>query len=109
MTCGLVASLVRTAALSAVALLVLAVVRRTGGGRVLAFTFAALAVCTAAAIAVVAVAGSRTDGLGSPRTFLPLEARAELWKQAVGSSPTAWTFGRGVGTWERRRNAHRSR
>jgi hypothetical protein len=93
---GLVFSYVRTAAVIALALVGLALARR---GR--AVGAALLLLCSAALATIVFIiatqkAATRTVPL-SPTTYLTLNGRTKIWRSQLGTSPTAWIFGRGVG------------
>jgi hypothetical protein len=92
-SCGVVVSFVRTAAVTALFLLGLALIRRVHGRvRIVLAVSAALA----AVVAVTAVTVP-TKSLGVGR-YVPPQSRADLWKRALGHSAMGWTLGRGVGS-----------
>jgi hypothetical protein len=97
LSCGLIVSYVRSAAVGALALVGLALARRgRRSAEILRIAPAALGVIVLFAI-ILGFSASTPDRDGATR-FLPLQARTELWRQAVGDSPLHWAVGRGVGT-----------
>ena len=96
LSCGLIVSYVRSAAVGALALVGLALARRgRRGAEILRIAPAALGAIVLFAI-ILGFSASTPDRDG-PTRFLPLQARTELWRQAVGDSPLHWAIGRGVG------------
>jgi O-antigen ligase len=93
---GLVVSLVRGAALSAVALIALMLARK---GYATAATVV-LGAAAATGIAFTMLASQPTPGRvvqAGPSTYLSLNGRDRSWRIALGK-PSSWPFGRGVGT-----------
>jgi len=92
---GLLASFVRGAALSVVALLALLFAKK-GHSSVATIL---LAVSAAAAVAFVMTSTQPTAGRvvqAGPSTYLTLNGRSRSWHVALGN-PSTWAFGRGVG------------
>lgn len=93
---GVAVSFVRTAGLIAVALLGLALARRGH------LRFATLLVLSAAAAAgALFVAGSQERSTRvvpvNANFYLTLNGRTEVWQEQIGTAPSSWIFGRGVG------------
>lgn len=90
---GVAASYVRTAALIAIALVALDLVRRQ---RVVAGVAIAAAVVAAAIGILVQAKGTESHSYRSSSAVLTLNGRTSAWKAAVGT-PQEWALGRGVG------------
>lgn len=93
---GLAVSFVRTAALVAIAVLGLALAQR-GHGR-----FAVLLLLTSVtAAATIFAIGSQQASTRvvevSPNQYLTLNGRTTLWEDQIGTAPSRWVLGRGVG------------
>jgi O-antigen ligase len=93
---GLAVSFVRTAGLIAAALLGLALARRGH------LRFATLLVLSAAAVAgALFVSGSQERSTRvvpvNSNIYLTLNGRTEVWQEQIGTTPSSWIFGRGVG------------
>ena len=93
---GLTASLVRTAALVALAVVGLALARR-GHLRLAVVVILATAVGAAALFVAALDAPSTRNVRISPSEYLTLNGRTSVWRDALGDDPSAWALGRGVG------------
>lgn len=93
---GLAASYVRTAVVLLVAVIGIWLARR-GHARFAALTVAA-AVAFGAAL-FVSASGARETRLvqASPQVYLTLNGRTNIWKATLGTAPSGWALGRGVG------------
>ena len=93
---GLAFSLVRTAAIVALALVGLALAQR---GHV-RFALLLLLISVSGAVAVFAGGSQETSTRQvqvSATHYLTLNGRTELWEDALGNQRSSWLFGRGVG------------
>jgi O-antigen ligase len=93
---GLAVSFVRTAAVVVLALVGLALAQR--GHARFALLLVLASVCAAATTFAVSSQETSTEVVEvSPNQYLTLNGRTELWEEAVGTSRSNWSFGRGVG------------
>jgi hypothetical protein len=93
---GLVLSVVRTAALILLAIVGIAIAQR-GKPRVAIFVVLIAVSGSALLFALTSSATSSHSVQISPNEYLTLNGRTGLWSSALGSEPSGWVVGRGVG------------